>query len=259
MLGYTYGWRARLGIILPSIELTTEFEYPKMLPEGVTVHFTRMAFENVTEENYVGMLDDVPRSAILLSHARVHATAFACTSGSLFGGLGYDGKIIETMQKHMACPCTTTSTAVVDALKAVGAKKLCVGTPYPDWVNRLEEEFLEQSGFQVVQIRGILQDLKEIFGIDPEKPNQELAFLTNALPPQRVYEFAISRINREDCDAVFLSCMALPTLGILDLLESDLGKPVVSSNQATLWKLLQMVGIETKGSMEQFGSLFSHS
>lgn len=258
MLGNTYGWRARLGIILPSIELTTEYEYPKMVPEGVTIHYTRMAFENVTEENYVGMLNDVPRSAILLSHARVRATAFACTSGSLFGGLGYDRKIIETMQKHMTCPCTTTSTAVVDALKAVGAKKICVGTPYPDWVNRLEKEFLEQSGFEVLNIRGILQELKKIFDIDPEKPNQELTFLTNALPPQRVYEFAVDRVYKAGCDAVFLSCMALPTLGIVDVLEEDFGKPVVSSNQATLWKLLQMAGVRSRGSMEQFGCLFSH-
>ncbi len=257
MLGHTYGWRARIGIILPSICLTEEYEYPRMVPEGVTVHFTRMAFENVTQENYVRMLDDVPRSAKLLSHARVHATAFACTSGSLFGGLGYDQKIIEIMKEHMNCPCTTTSTAVVEALKAIGIKKLSVGTPYPDWVNRLELKFLEDSGFQIVNIRGILQDVKELFGINPENPSQELSFLTNAIPPQRVYEFAASKINKHDCDGIFLSCMALPTLGIINLLEKDLGKPVITSSQATLWKLLKMAGVDTKVCMEQFGGLFS--
>ena len=103
----------------------------------------------------------------------------------------------------------------------------------------------------------IVQDVKELFGIDPEKPSQELSFLTNALPPQRVYEFAVSKINRHDCDGIFLSCMALPTLGIIHLLEKDLGKPVISSSQATLWKLLKMARIDTGACMEEFGSLFS--
>jgi maleate isomerase len=256
MLGNTYGWRARLGLILPSLNVTTEPEYNRMVPEGVTVHTTRMFFEKETEETYVRLVDDISRAVTMLSHARVHALAFACTSGSLFGGLGYDQKIIQMMKKYTDRPCTTTSTAVVEALKVMGMKRVCVGTPYSAWINPLEQKFLEDSGFVVVNIRSIMEDVKELFGDITDETGAELSFLVNAIPPQRVYEFATSKLYRTDCDGIFLSCMGLPTLGIIDVLEKDLGKPVVSSNQVTLWKLLKMAGVETRESMRYFGSLF---
>lgn len=256
MLGNTYGWRARLGVILPSLNVTTEPEYYKMIPEGVTVHTARMLFEKETEETYVHLIDDVPRAATLLSHAQVHALAFACTSGSLFGGLGYDQEIISTMKKYTYCPCTTTSTAVVEALKTMGIKKVCVGTPYSEWINPLEQKFLESSGFEVVSMRSILEDVKEVFGNIPDETGPQVSFLVNAVPPQRVYEFAISKVYRNGCDGIFLSCMGFPTLGVVEVLEKDLGKPVISSNQATLWKLLRMAGVETRNCMQGFGSLF---
>jgi maleate isomerase len=258
MLGHTYGWRARLGVILPSVNVTTEPEYCRMVPDGVTVHATRMFFETETEETYIHLLDDVPRAVKLLSHAQVHALAFACTSGSQFGGLGYDQKIIETMRKYTSCPCTTTSTAVVEALQTMGIKRVCVGTPYAEWINPLEQKFLEDSGFEVVSMRSTVEDVKEVFGDIPDETGPQMSFLNNAVPPQRVYEFVINKVYRDNCDGIFLSCMGFPTLGVIDILEKDLGKPVISSNQATLWRLLKMAGLETREDMQRFGSLFLH-
>jgi maleate cis-trans isomerase len=244
--------------MLPSLNVTTEPEYYRMVPEGVTIHTTRMRLEKATAESYAHMTKDVPDAVTLLSHARVHAIAFACTSGSLYGGIGYDEAIIGTMKKYTSYPCTTTSTAVVDALRTMGIKKVCVGTPYVAWVNQLEQKFLEGSGFEVANMRTIVEDVREVFGDIPDDAGPLSRFLVNAVPPQRVYEFAVNKVYRADCDGVFLSCMGLPTLGVIKLLENDLGKPVISSNQATLWKLLKMAGIQAKPHMEQFGSLFSH-
>jgi len=258
VLGNSYGWRARLGLMLPSLNVTTEPEFYRMVPEGVTVHTTRMRLEKATQESYADLAKDVPDAVTLLSHSRVHAMAFACTSGSLFGGIGYDKAIIETMQKNTNLPCTTTSTAVVEALRAMGIRKVCVGTPYVVWVNQLEQKFLEGSGFEVASMRTIVEDVREVFGDVPDDAGPDVRFLVNAVPPQRVYEFAVHKVYRAECDGVFLSCMGLPTLGVIKLLENDLDKPVISSNQATLWKLMKMAGIPTKPYMEQFGSLFSH-
>lgn len=258
MLGNTYGWRARIGLILPSLNVTTEPEYYKAVPEGVTVHTTRMFLEKETEEIYAHLIDEVSRDVTLLSHAQVDAMAFACTSGSLYGGMGYDQKIIKLMREHTGCPCTTTSTAVVEALKIMGIKKVCVGTPYSAWIQPLEQKYLEDNGFKVTNIRSLREEASEIFGDLADEKGAQLSFLVNAVPPPRVYEFAARKVYQDDCDGIFLSCMGLPTLGIIDLLEKDLRKPVISSNQATLWKLLKMVGIETKESMRSLGSLFGY-
>ena len=248
MLGNTYGWRARLGLILPSLNVTTEPEYYRMVPEGVSVHTTRMFFEQETEETYAHLIDDVSRAVTMLSHAQVHALAFACTSGSLYGGLGYDQEIIEIMNKCTDRPCTTTTTAVIEALGKMGIKKV--------WINPLERSFFEACGFEVINIRSFMEDVEEVFGKISDETGPKLSFLVNAVPPQRVYEFAIRKIYRDDCDGLFLSCMGLPTLGIVEWLERDLGKPVISSNQATLWKLLKMAGIDGREAMRGYGSLF---
>jgi maleate isomerase len=258
MLGYTYGWRARLGLILPSLNVTTEPEYYRMVPEGVTVHTTRIFLEEETEENYAHLVDDVTRAVTLLSHAHVKALVFACTSGSLYGGLGYDQKIIEMMKKSTDRPCTTTTTAVVEALKTMGMKKICVGTPYSAWINTLEKKFFKDTGFQVVNIRSTREDVKEIYGDIGDEKRAEISFMVSHIRPEQVYEFTANKVYHDDCDGVFLSCMGLPTLGTIDILEKDLGKPVISSNQVTLWKLLKMAGVETKESMQRFGSLFHY-
>lgn len=258
MLGATYGWRARLGIILPSLNVVTEPEYYRMVPEGVTVHTARMAFKELKPEAYEHMLDDVPRAAAQLADACVHAVAFACTSGSLYGGLGYDQKIIEMLKEHADCPCTTTSVACVEALRAMKMKRICVGSPYPEWVNQLVRKFLEDSGFEVVSVIGAPEEFRELFGSEYDMGRPRSAFEIQAMPAERVYDFALRRVNRPDCDGMFLACTGLQTLGVIDLLESELGKPVVSANQATLWKLLRLVGIETKQSMSRFGSLMTY-
>ena len=258
MLGNTYGWRARLGLILPSLNVTTEPEYYKMVPKGVTVHTTRIFLEEETDDNYSHMVDDVTHSMTLLSHAHAGAFVFACTSGSLYGGLGYDQKIIEVMNSCTDHPCTTTTTAVVDALKTMGMKKICVGTPYSAWINPLEKKFLEDSGFEVVNIRSIREDVKEIYGDIGDEKRAEISFLVNSVRPERVYEFAARKVYQDGCDGIFISCMGFPTLGVIDILEKDLGVPVISSNQVTLWKLLKMAGVEIKESMQDYGSLFRY-
>ncbi len=233
------GWRARFGVILPSVNITTESEFYRCLPEGVTAHFTRMEFKEATPEYYERMIDDVPAGARMLSHAEVNAIIFACTSGSLYGGLGYDQKIISKMKEQAGIPVSTTSTAVIEAFKTMGVKKVAVATPYEDWINKLEKNFFEGSGVPVLNIQGL-----GCQGID-----------VCEVHPETLYRFAKAQ-DREEADALFLSCMGLRTLEILSRLESDLGKPVLSSNQVTLWKLFKLCGIPGSDIRLDFGSLF---
>ena len=233
------GWRARFGVILPSVNITTESEFYRCLPEGITAHFTRMEFKESTPEYYERMIDDVPAGARMLSHTGVDAIIFACTSGSLYGGLGYDQKIISKIRDQSDVPASTTSTAVIEAFKTMEVKKVAVATPYEDWVNELEKKFFEGSGVQVLNIRGL-----GLRGLDACEVH-----------PETLYRFAKAQ-DREEADALFLSCMGLRTLEILSRLESDLGKPVLSSNQVTLWKLFKLCGIPGPDIRLDFGSLF---
>ena len=233
------GWRAKFGVILPSVNTTTESEFYRCLPDGVSAHFTRMEFKEETPESYERMIDDVPAGARMLTHAGVHAIMFACTSGSLYGGLGYDQKIISKIRENSDATASTTSTAVIEAFKAMEVKKVAVATPYVDWINELEKKFFEGSGLKVLNIQGL--GLK---GLD-----------VCEVHPETLYRFARAE-DREEADALFLSCMGLRTLEILSRLERDLGKTVLSSNQVTLWKLFRLCGIPGSDIRCDFGSLF---
>jgi len=234
------GWRARFGVILPSLNATTESEFYRCLPEGVTAHFTRMGLYDTTPEQYESMIDDVPAGVEMLSHAKVNALMFGCTSGSLYGGIGYDQMLLSKIGEVSDTPASTTSTAVINAFSHFGVKKVAVVTPYLDWVNDLEKQFFEKSGVEVLNIQGL--------GMR--------GFEVNEVHPEALFSFAKAQ-DRPDADALFMSCMGLRTLEVLPQLEKALGKPVISSNQATLWELFNMSGISCSDIRCDFGSLFS--
>ncbi|MFC1816259.1 aspartate/glutamate racemase family protein [Thermodesulfobacteriota bacterium] len=233
------GWRARFGIILPSVNTTTEPEIYQCLPDGVSAHFTRMEFKETTHEYFQKMIDDVPAGVRMLTHADVDAIVFACTSGSLYGGLGYDDMIISKIKENSDIPASTTSTAVIESFTQMGVKTLSVVTPYEDWVNDLEKKYFEANGIKVLNIKGL-----GLRGLD-----------VCEVHPESFYPF-VREHYRKEADAIFLSCMGLRTLEIIPTLEDDLQKPVISSNQATFWKLFRMCGIPVSEIKCDFGSLF---
>ncbi len=233
------GWRARLGVIIPSLNATTESEFHRCVPDGVTAHFTRMEFKETTPEYFERMIDDVPAGARMLSHAKVDAIMFGCTSGSLYGGLGYDQKIVAQVRAKVNLPASTTSTAAIEAFRALDVKTVAVATPYESWVDDLEKRFFEGNGVRVANIQGLGMRGTDVCELHPEA----------------LYRFAKAQ-DRAEADALFLSCMGLRTLEVLPELERDLGKPVLSSNQVTLWKLLLLCGIPCPDVRRDFGSLF---
>jgi maleate isomerase len=147
--------------------------------------------------------------------------------------------VISILREQCDVPCSTTATAAVNAFRAVGAKKIAMATPYQDWVNQKEKDFFEGSGFQIVNVAGL-----GLTGFD-----------VCELHPEAFYSFAKSQ-DRPNADILFLSCMGLRSLEILPRLEQDLGKPVLSSNQVTLWELMNLAGLPTDVITRDFGSLF---
>ena len=220
------GWRARLGVLVPSVNKTMEPELYRMAPAGVSVHFSRIREKEDTIEELRKMADDIPRAAAELADAEVNIIAFGCTTGSLIGGVGYDEELIRRIQETAHVPAITTSTAVVRALKELGIKTVCVATPYQEELNIKEKEFLEWHGYDVISMKGLGRRGPEIADV----------------PAKCVYDLA-KEVFRPKADGVFISCTDLRTLDILEALEHDLSRPVVSSNQATMWMMLRQVSI----------------
>ena len=133
---------------------------------------------------------------------------------------------------------TSTVTAVLAALRAVGARRIAVATPYIDEVNEAEAGYLKASGLDVLAIEGL--DLR--FDSDIIR-----------VSPDFILEFACA-VDREDADAIFVSCGALRAVDVIDEIERRTGKPVVSSNQALMWHCMRLAGLNER--MPSRGILF---
>jgi maleate isomerase len=224
-------WRARIGLLVPSGNQTIEPELYRYAPPGVAFHFTRIANYLDTEEELAAMADAAPGAATLLVHAGVNLIVFACTAASLLYGRGYDSKVAARIAHVTAIPVTTTSTAVVAALRAVNAQRLMVLTPYADWLNVRVSGFFEAEGFSVAGVCTI--------------PEATTPAAIASISPNAIYR-AARKLDVQTFDGLFLSCTDLRALEVIAPLEADLGRPVVSSNQATLWHCLRLVGIHDR-------------
>lgn len=222
------GWRARLGLIVPSTNTVNEPEFYRHLPEGVSVHTSRMWLEEATATELERMANDVERCAELLGTADVDAIAYGCTTGSLVKGAGYDEHIESRLEDAAGVPAVATAASIKRAFNELDITSLSITTPYIDDLNEREVEFLEETGYEVRGIEGL--GLKDNLDIGSQRP-------------ETAYEKARS-VADPDADAVFISCTNYRTFEIIERLEADLGKPVVTSNQATLWDALRTLGVD---------------
>lgn len=222
-----YGWRGRLGLVVPSSNTTNEPEFYQHLPGGVSLYTARMHLEKANTTALTRMADEVERCADLLETADIDAVAYGCTTGSLVKGAGYDEEIETRLADQLGVSAVATAASIKRAFDALDLQSLAIATPYIEDLNEREEQFLEEAGYDVVDIQGL--ELEANSDIGDQTP--EVAY-RNA-----------QALDHSDADGVFISCTNYRTFEIIEQLEADLGKPVVTSNQATLWDALRTMGV----------------
>ncbi len=225
------GWRARLGFLVPPGNPTVETEMIAMAPEGVSVHFHRMvargmggSLDGQSERNQM-MIDNIDSSIELLAMVEPNVIVVAHTATSYHLGRSGEADLLARMQRSTGRRVVTAFGAVVRALERLDIRKLALGTPYSAEVTSQGKAHLEAHGFEVVNF----DNLKGIDNI----------YDTTA---EQAYRLARS-VDAEDAEAVFLSGTGMPTVSVLEALEQDLGKPVISSASAMMWHALRLAGV----------------
>ena len=222
-----FGWRGRIGLLVPSVNTVVEPEGCALLPEGFAVYATRMRNSRSDADDMAQMCAHVDRGVDELLSANVDVIAFACTAGSFFEGTDGEETLRERLRGGSRIEAVTTAGAVAGALRALDAQRVSMVTPYIPELNDLEVKFLEGWGFDVVSQAGM--------GI-------LTAFDIGVVPLAETYRFAREHVAA-GADALFISCTNLRTMDVIQALEEDLGIPVVTSNQATYWQCLRAWGI----------------
>ena len=233
-----YGTRARIGVLLPSTNTASEPQFHAFAPPGVTFHITRLQLVSSDEADVLAMADRAEEGAALLAQANVDLIVFHCTAATTYYE-GADDEIVERINKLTGLPVTTTSKSVVAALERLQARKIVLATPYPPHINQREVEFLARAGFEVVHETGMgIHDGFEMFNPTP----------------QEWHRYVIEH-RRAEADAYFVSFAAIRATDVIESLEAELDRPVVTSNSAVVWHSLQSVGATDP--IPAFGKLLS--
>lgn len=217
-------WKTKIGFMIPSWNTVMEYECWRLAPEGVSVHFTRIPHTDDEEETLLHMIQEVPHMAKMLADANLDAICFGCTGGS-FVRPGADKEITDLIYERTGIPSTTTSSALVEAMHEMDITRIAIASPYPQWLNERLVSHLDNNGIETVAERGL----------NTECP----AFL----PPERSMELA-REVDSRDADGIFISCTNFRSLEGVEVLEAELGKPVLTSNTTTMWHTLLKAGYD---------------
>jgi len=199
-----------------------------MAPPDVAIFATRLRLEKGVPDDLRAMADLAEQAGELLLHADVDVIAYCCTTGSLIDGVDWDEKLAARLGNATGLPVTTTASAAVAAMQALGIKTVSVATPYIDAVNEIERAYLEARGFRVVNIAG----LQFTRGAELHSLDQDAA-----------RAFCRGTMN-DAADGLFISCTDFASIDFTAELERELKRPVITSNTATLWAVLRLMNLD---------------
>jgi maleate isomerase len=225
------GWRARLGFLVPPGNPTVEPEMTALAPDGVSLHFNRMvargtpgAHAGQAERNQM-MVDNLDLSFEMLALVKPDVIVLAHTATSYHLGREREAELVARLETASGIRLMTAFGAVLRALRRLGVRKVALAAPYSRETTLQEKAELEAHGVEVVHF-AMLEGVANIYDETTE----------------RAYRLARA-VDREAAEAVFLTGTGMPTLAVLEALEHDLGKPVLSSNAAMMWAALRTAGV----------------
>ncbi|MCF3973508.1 maleate cis-trans isomerase family protein [Paracoccus salsus] len=217
----------RFGLIALATDLTIEGDAARLFPPDCRLHVTRIAFENpTTAENLRRTGPHLKAAAdLLVPGVELKGIGFGCTSASAVLGDGVQQAI------GGRAPISTPVAAALRGFEALGVHRIALMTPYLPETTDLVGDHFEANGLKVVS--------RQSMG---HADDRDMALL----PGDEILDFALES-DHPDAQALFMSCTALPAVSVIDRIEERLGKPVVSSNLALFWSMLDLARIPATG------------
>jgi maleate isomerase len=226
-----------IGLIIPSGNRLTEPQFNTYMPRQVGIHVTRLRMTGKFRKPLSELKKSLTEAAEALSDVKPSMIVFHCTANSMENGLAHEAAIVEIIEKASGCPTLTTAQAITQAFNHCGIKKLVLVSPYVKETNEREVNYLSEAGYTVLHELGLGLETHAYSSVTPEE-----------------WKKVVKENARSEADGYFLSCTATRMIEAIDDLEMDLAKPVISSNQATIWACLKSLGI--RPSDKKLGRLF---
>jgi arylmalonate decarboxylase len=232
-----------IGLVVPFASDKVPDEGPimypdvKFVPRGVGVR-------SLTPAGYDAAVDGILPAARDLAAQGVDAIMVIGTSLTFYRGFDFHEQLLEKLRQTTGLPVSTMSAAVVEGLRAMGARRIAVATAYGDEVNNRLRDFLAASGLEVLALEG--------FGLlgfgDPGSKSEAdiIELSASACAAAACAAAAHAAAGRPAGgglpDGLLISCGGLRTLTVARPLEERFGIPVVSSTQAAFWSAMRLAG-----------------
>ena len=231
----------RIGLITLASDFRIEKDFNNLIyGKDIDLFCNRIKCYNpLTNETLKKMADDITDvTKEILPDQKLDCVAYGCTSGSI--AAGYDSIFEKVNKAKPNTKVSTPITAAIKGMKKLGIKNLSIFTPYTSEINDSVADFFNKENFKINDMNYF--DIASDLDIGKVDSNHLFSVL--------------KKIDLSKSDALFVSCTALPVLPLINDLEKELNKPVISSNQALIWDCLEL--INSNNNIEGFGRLFKN-
>lgn len=237
--------RARFGVLVPFTNTNLEPDMVLMRPDGVSLHFARLGGydqDEIPDSDQMHGLGaaDLSEPLHLLQGVRPDVIFYGCTSATLTHGPSFDRELAKQIKQDSGAETVTAAGALVHALQALDLKRIGFASPYVPAINDQAVTFLAELGIETV-IRSEISGTLDNYG-------------QGELTPEAVYELGLAA-DHPEAEAIVLSCSDMRSVEVIATLETTLGKPVITSNQAMVFQAMQLAGLSE--GLPGFGKLLA--
>ncbi|WP_076861344.1 maleate cis-trans isomerase family protein [Bradyrhizobium mercantei] len=226
------GTTVRLGVVVPSINTVVEPWFSAVLPTRASLHASRMLMpprltpDGITEmDRSDGML-----AVRQIASCRPAVIAYCCTASSIVQGQAYDEHLREEIERQSGAKATTATHSILAALTALDVRRVSIVSPYTDEIDAMEHRFFENSGLRIEGSANL--NISDTFGL--------------AAPGAAALLDLARRGWSAKADALVITCLNTRSHLVAEVLEEELGRPVVTSTTATLWHSLRLAGVDER-------------
>ena len=222
-----YGARGRFGLLTPQANPTVEPEFRRLAPPGTELYVARLTSRSDDPRaRLIEYLERLPSTLAQYDTLRLDAVAFACTGSSYLLGARREAELLAAAQAAVVAPVESAAGAILRALAALGAHRIVVVSPYPDWLRDAAVAYWREAGLQVVGAATVPTGRADTRGIYELRGADADAVLAN--------------LDTRGADAVLVSGTGTPSLELLRARRAQ-HPPVVSSNLCLAWRLHQQL------------------
>ena len=233
-MSFEYAPRGFVGMLTPQANTTVEPECNILLPVGIGLVNARLtSAKPEMEERLVDYFETLPAALSQFGDAPLRAVGVACTGSSYLAGREREDAIFQALRQRLGIHVTSSALAVVDALQALGARRIGLVSPYPDSLLRHSIAYWGSRGLAV-------EAVAKVVATAADRERSGSAHPVYALGSESVMQ-ALATLRGNALDAIVMLGTGMPSLKSILQMPSLEGTPVISCTLALAWRCVRAV------------------